>query len=136
MQGPITSARACQLNQQVNSFLSSSIHEIENKLLPLDVIVLSNQVIDMDALWNIKGMMEFQEDMHKLEVEPNSTSSPTQGSELVCNQIDAQGASQLCLGRSTYAYKDNNIIFPMTLVSCQNSPRVSGNSSNKSTSRI
>ena len=55
MQGPITRARARQLNQQVNSFLCSSIHEIENKLLPNDLIVLRNFGEDHEGLGNKPG---------------------------------------------------------------------------------
>jgi translation initiation factor IF-1 len=41
--GPITRSRAQQLNHQVNSFLCSSTYNIENRLLPNDLIILSNQ---------------------------------------------------------------------------------------------
>jgi hypothetical protein len=41
--GPITRSRAQQLNHQVNSFLFSSTYNIENRLLPNDLIILSNQ---------------------------------------------------------------------------------------------
>jgi hypothetical protein len=41
--GPITRSRAQQLNHQVNSFLCSSAYNIESRLLPKDLIVLSNQ---------------------------------------------------------------------------------------------
>jgi hypothetical protein len=41
--GPITWSRAQQLNHQVNSFLCSSVYNIESRLLPNDLIVLKNQ---------------------------------------------------------------------------------------------
>jgi hypothetical protein len=41
--GPITRSRAQQLNHQVNSFLCSSAYNIESRLLPNDLIILSNQ---------------------------------------------------------------------------------------------
>jgi hypothetical protein len=41
--GSITRSWAQQLNRQVNSFLCSSAYNIENWLLPNDLIVLSNQ---------------------------------------------------------------------------------------------
>jgi hypothetical protein len=41
--GPITRSRAQQLNHQVNSFLCSSAYNIKIRLLPNDLIVLSNQ---------------------------------------------------------------------------------------------
>jgi hypothetical protein len=40
---PITRSRAQQLNHQVNSFLCSSAYNIESRLVPNDLIVLSNQ---------------------------------------------------------------------------------------------
>jgi hypothetical protein len=43
IQGPITRARAHQLNLEVSSFLSNSLYDFENKLLPNDYIVLRNE---------------------------------------------------------------------------------------------
>ena len=43
IQGPITRARARQLNLQVSSFLSNVYCESENRLLPNDLIVLRNK---------------------------------------------------------------------------------------------
>jgi hypothetical protein len=40
IQGPITRARARQLNLEVSSFLSNSLYDSENRLLPNDYIVL------------------------------------------------------------------------------------------------
>jgi hypothetical protein len=40
---PITRSRAQQLNHQVNSFLYSSVYNIESRLLPNDLIVIGNQ---------------------------------------------------------------------------------------------
>jgi hypothetical protein len=53
--GPITRSRAQQLNHQVNSFLCSSIYNIESRLLPNDLIALRNQREDHG------GKMEHQE---------------------------------------------------------------------------
>jgi hypothetical protein len=53
--GPITRSRAQQLNHQVDSFLCSSAHNIESRLLPNDLIVLRNQGKDH------RGQMEHQE---------------------------------------------------------------------------
>jgi hypothetical protein len=47
--GPITRARAQQLNHQLNSFLCSSAYNIESRLLPNDLIVLRNQGEDYGA---------------------------------------------------------------------------------------
>jgi hypothetical protein len=43
IQGPITRARACQLNLEVSSFLGNSLYNFENRLLPNDYIVLRNE---------------------------------------------------------------------------------------------
>jgi hypothetical protein len=40
VQGPITRARARQLNLEVSSFLNSSSYDYENRLLPNDYIVI------------------------------------------------------------------------------------------------
>ena len=42
MQGPLTRARARQLSQQVSSFLSFSLYDFENRLLPNDYIMIRN----------------------------------------------------------------------------------------------
>jgi hypothetical protein len=46
VQGPITRSRAQQLRRKVNSFLCSSANNLENKLLPNDLIVIRNQGVD------------------------------------------------------------------------------------------
>jgi hypothetical protein len=43
IKGPITRARARQLNLEVSSFLGTSTYNLENKLLPNDYIVIRNQ---------------------------------------------------------------------------------------------
>jgi hypothetical protein len=40
IQGPITRARVRHLNLEVSSFLSNSLYDSENRLLPNDYIVL------------------------------------------------------------------------------------------------
>ena len=42
IQGPITGALARQLNLEVSSFLSTSLYDIENMMLPNDYIVIGN----------------------------------------------------------------------------------------------
>jgi hypothetical protein len=42
-QGPITRSRAQQLRRQVNLFLCSSANDLENRLLPNDLIVIRNK---------------------------------------------------------------------------------------------
>jgi hypothetical protein len=46
LQGPIMRSRAQQLHHQVNSFLCSSANDLENRLLPNDLIVIRNQGVD------------------------------------------------------------------------------------------
>jgi hypothetical protein len=46
VQGPITRSRAQQLHYQVNSFLCSSTNDLENRLLPNDLIIIRNQGVD------------------------------------------------------------------------------------------
>jgi hypothetical protein len=46
LQGSIMRSRAQQLRHQVNSFLCSSTNDLENRLLPNDLIVIRNQRVD------------------------------------------------------------------------------------------
>jgi hypothetical protein len=46
LQGPITRSQAQQLCHQVNSFLCSSANDLENRLLPNDLIIIRNQGVD------------------------------------------------------------------------------------------
>jgi hypothetical protein len=46
LQGPIMRSRAQQLRRRVNSFLCSSANDLENRLLPNDLIVIRNQGVD------------------------------------------------------------------------------------------
>jgi hypothetical protein len=63
--GPITRSRAQQLNHQVNSFLCSSAYNIKSRLLPNDLIVLSNQGEDHGGQTNIKKVLQSQGDVHE-----------------------------------------------------------------------
>jgi hypothetical protein len=46
LHGPITRSRAQQRCRQVNSFFCSSANDLENRLLPNDLIVIRNQGVD------------------------------------------------------------------------------------------
>jgi hypothetical protein len=46
LQRPIMRSRALQLRHQVNSFLYPSANNLENRLLPKDLIVIRNQGVD------------------------------------------------------------------------------------------
>ncbi len=58
MQGPLTRARARQINQQVSSFLSSSLYTCKDSMLPnvfIDYVVLRNFGEDNEGLGNQQG---------------------------------------------------------------------------------
>jgi hypothetical protein len=82
----------------------------------------------MKDKWSIKKVLESQEDVHeKVSNQFNSklsSSSPTRSPGLPHIQIDAQIAYDRRFGRSTYARKDKEIIFPMALVSSLTKIRV------------
>jgi hypothetical protein len=97
--GPITRSRAQQLNHQVNSFLCSSVYNIESRLLPNDLIVLGIKEKAMEDKWSIKKVLESQGDMHeKVANQSNSelpSSSPTRSPGPPRIQIDVQIAYDL-----------------------------------------
>ena len=61
IQGPITRARARQLNLQVSSFLSNVYCESENRFLPNDLIVLRNKEEDQQGRGEDLGGVEDQQ---------------------------------------------------------------------------
>ena len=91
----------------------------------------------MEGIRNTKTALESQGDVpNKERKQYNSefqrfTSNPIRSSGPPRLQIDAQIASDLRLGRSTYARKEDNITFPMGLVSCPTKIRVVRNRQNK-----
>jgi len=81
IQGPITRARARQLNLEVSSFLSTSTYDFENRLLPNDYILIRNQGEDQEMHGEGIGGVEGQqrkanrvEDPTQLVLEYNSES--------------------------------------------------------------
>jgi hypothetical protein len=46
VQGPIIRSRAQQLRHQLNVFLCSFANDLENRLLPNDLIIIRNQGVD------------------------------------------------------------------------------------------
>jgi hypothetical protein len=76
----------------------------------------------MEDKWSIKNVLERQGDMHEKVVNQSNSellsSSLTQSPGPPRIQIDVQIAYDICFGRSTYARKDKEVTFPMTLVSC------------------
>jgi hypothetical protein len=76
----------------------------------------------MEDKRNIKKVLESQGDVHKKVTNQSNSellsSTPTQSPGPPHIQIEVQIAYDLRFGRSTYARKDKEIIFPMTLVPC------------------
>jgi hypothetical protein len=76
----------------------------------------------MEDMWDIKKVLEIQGNTHnKVEVQANSESrsltlSPTWSPGPPCFQINLHDTSDLQFGRSTYVWKDKEIIFPMPLI--------------------
>jgi hypothetical protein len=68
--GPITRSQAQQLHHQVNSFLCSSVYNIESRLLPNDLIVLRNQGEDHG------GQTEHQEGVGQPRRRPRESGEP------------------------------------------------------------
>ena len=65
IQGPITRARARQLNLEVSSFLSTSFYDFENRLLPNDYIMIRNQGEDQKMSGEELGGGEGQQGTSK-----------------------------------------------------------------------
>jgi len=61
IQGPITRARARQLNLEVRSFLSTSFYDFENRLLSHDYIVIRNKGEDQEMRGEGLGGVEDQQ---------------------------------------------------------------------------
>jgi hypothetical protein len=77
----------------------------------------------MEDMWNIKRVLERQEDMHaKVDIQSKSelqslTLSQSRDPESPCLQIDAQDVYNLRFECSSYAWKDKEISFPTQPVS-------------------
>jgi hypothetical protein len=88
----------------------------------------------MEDKRSIKNVLESQGDVHaKVANQSNSkllSSSPTRSPGPPRIQIDVLIASDLRLGRSTYAWKAKEIIFLMALVPCPTKIRVVHNYQN------
>jgi len=117
IQGPITRARARQLNLQVSSFLSKSLYDFENKLLPNNYIVLQNHGEDqgMHKGW-LRGVENQQGRPSQEEAQTESILSLFRNRGPARSKTDAQDAPGLHFRCSTYGWKDNFIKKPMALV--------------------
>jgi hypothetical protein len=80
IQGPITRARARQLNLEVSSFLSNSLYDFENRLLHNDYIVLRIEEEIQETHGGGLGGVEVQRGL------PNKDGGP--------NQVEFEFASQ------------------------------------------
>jgi hypothetical protein len=76
----------------------------------------------MEDMWDIKRVLQSQENMHnKVEVQSilesrSLTSSPTQSPGPHCLKIDVQDTSDLQFRWTTYAWKYKEITFPLPSV--------------------
>jgi hypothetical protein len=75
VQGPITRARARQLNLEVSSFLNSSSYDYENRLQPNDYIVIRDHAESQGILGEGLGGMEDQQGRTSQEGGPNQLTS-------------------------------------------------------------
>jgi hypothetical protein len=91
-------------------------------LLPNNLIIVRNHGDDDEDKWDIKRAQERQGDAHiKVLIKSNSefqslTLSPTRGQGPPQLQIDVHDAYKIRFGHSTYAQKEDEITFLMTLV--------------------
>jgi hypothetical protein len=137
LQGPIPRSRAQQLRRQVNSFLCSSANDLENRLVPNDLIVISNQGVDHgEHAGHQEGAREPKNMHNMVEVQANSeskslTSSPTRSPGPSCLEVHIEDTSGLRFGGSTYAWKEKEITFSMPPVSWSTKIGVGRNCGNK-----
>jgi hypothetical protein len=105
IQGPITRARARQLNLEMSLFLSTSTYNSENRLLPNDYIVIRNQGEDQEMHGKGLGGLEVHQGSASqvgdpIQVDFESTSK----SRTVCLKFDAQTTYGVGFGRSIYIW--------------------------------
>jgi hypothetical protein len=76
----------------------------------------------MEDKWDIKKVLESQVAVHEKVVNQSNSELPSLSSTRSPGppriQIDVHIAYDLRFGHSTYSWKDKEITFPMTLVSC------------------
>jgi hypothetical protein len=86
IQGPITRARARQLNLEVSSFLSNSYYDFENRLLPNDYIVIRNQGEDQMMHGEELGVGESQQGTFKPHRDPKEINFDSVSDSRSCPQ--------------------------------------------------
>jgi hypothetical protein len=110
------------ISNMVIPFLCSSVNYLENRLLPNNLIIVRSHGDDEEDEQGIKRVLERQGDAHiKVEIQSNSefqslTSSPTRRLGPPWLQINVQNTPQIGFRCSTYAQKEDEITFPITLV--------------------
>jgi hypothetical protein len=100
IQGPITRACARQLQYQVKSFLSSTPCQLQDRLLPNEILIVSNEGQAYEGLKNQLGelkdvdkVLEKRQDKHnKMEAYSEMGVSLTRISGPVRLQIESQDA--------------------------------------------
>jgi hypothetical protein len=127
IQGPITRARARQLNLQEISFLRNYSCAFESSMLPNDLIILRNKGEDQQGRGKYHGGVEDQRGR------PDQDGSPNWFDFISVS--DAHVAYGVGFGCSLYGWKDNFKKLPMEPVSGPNSSGVDGNRLHKLTSR-
>ena len=122
IQGPITRARARQLNLEVSSLLSVPFNRFENRLLPIVYNVIRNQGEDKETYGGRLGGVGGSQGSAKHRGGPLQLDfGPTRSPGTVWSKTDTQAAYGLGFGRSTYGWKGNFIEFPMEPVPGPNS---------------
>jgi hypothetical protein len=103
----------------VNSILYSTTNYFDNLLPPNDLIIVSYYGDDDEGEWDIKRVLERQEDAHiKADIQSylefqSLTLSPTRSTEPLLLHIDVHDAYKIGFRRSAYVWKEAEIDFPM-----------------------
>jgi hypothetical protein len=106
----------------VSSFLCSSTNYFENRLLPKNLIIIRKHGDNEEDEWDIKRALESQGEAHiKVAIQsnlefPSLTTCPTQSPGPSRLQIDVKDEHKIGFECSTYARKEDDIIFPMESV--------------------
>ena len=118
MQDPITRVRVWQLNLQVSLFLSISLYDFEDILLPNNLIMIRNYGKNHRALEKRQGDEQDCHEPSSQNVGPIhiSNSSSPWTLWVAHTKIIGQIAFGLWYQRSTYVCKANGTTFPMDLV--------------------
>jgi hypothetical protein len=107
IQGPITRARARQLNLEVSSFLSTCFYDFDYRLLPNNYIMIRNEEEDQGMRGEELEVGQASKGRPRhLEAQYNSTLSPPRSRGAVCLRLDTQATYGVRFQRSAYGWKD------------------------------